>query len=181
MEQPHHVLKGTVQPMPITRVEITPRQGEGMRDVRGDVVRRQLMADHGLAVGEVRSICGYLIDGSTSAEAISSRVEDLFADPIIEVGATNTMLLATDHFSTPPEGVVSVGFKPGVTDNPGKAATDGFLTLFPEDTSARISTYITYAFFGLPSDCDLTWLASCLLYTSPSPRDRQKSRMPSSA
>ena len=26
-----------------------------------------------------------------------------------------------------------------------------------------------------------TWFSSCLLYTSPSPRDRQKSRMPSSA
>ena len=25
------------------------------------------------------------------------------------------------------------------------------------------------------------WLHTCLLYTSPSPRDRQKSRMPSSA
>ena len=25
------------------------------------------------------------------------------------------------------------------------------------------------------------WLKTCLLYTSPSPRDRQKSRMPSSA
>ena len=25
------------------------------------------------------------------------------------------------------------------------------------------------------------WLVACLLYTSPSPRDRQKSRMPSSA
>ena len=33
-------------------------------------------------------------------------------------------------------------------------------------------------------DCDLSFVAlpsSCLLYTSPSPRDRQKSRMPSSA
>ena len=28
---------------------------------------------------------------------------------------------------------------------------------------------------------DVTWLEGCLLYTSPSPRDRQKSRMPSSA
>ena len=27
----------------------------------------------------------------------------------------------------------------------------------------------------------VNWLRSCLLYTSPSPRDRQKSRMPSSA
>ena len=37
-------------------------------------------------------------------------------------------------------------------------------------------------------ECDITWLfdwvdlpVPCLLYTSPSPRDRQKSRMPSSA
>ena len=28
---------------------------------------------------------------------------------------------------------------------------------------------------------EFTWNTSCLLYTSPSPRDRQKSRMPSSA
>ena len=29
--------------------------------------------------------------------------------------------------------------------------------------------------------CQVSWISSCLLYTSPSPRDRQKSRMPSSA
>ena len=28
---------------------------------------------------------------------------------------------------------------------------------------------------------DNKWIEACLLYTSPSPRDRQKSRMPSSA
>ena len=28
---------------------------------------------------------------------------------------------------------------------------------------------------------DCYWFSNCLLYTSPSPRDRQKSRMPSSA
>ena len=28
---------------------------------------------------------------------------------------------------------------------------------------------------------DITWLRDCLLYTSPSPRDRTRSRMPSSA
>ena len=40
------------------RIEVTPLQTEGMRDVRGDVVRRQLIADHGVDVGIVRSICG---------------------------------------------------------------------------------------------------------------------------
>ena len=33
----------------------------------------------------------------------------------------------------------------------------------------------------LTSRADVDFYASCLLYTSPSPRDRQKSRMPSSA
>lgn len=133
-----------------------------MRDVRGDVVRRQLKADHGVEVADVRTVCGYLVNGATSTEAISERIEDLFADPIIEEGAANTLLLSTERFATSPDAVVSVGFKPGVTDNPGKAATDGFLTLFPEDREASISTYITYAFYGLPADCDLQWLAGTL-------------------
>lgn len=148
--------------MPMTRVEVTPRQGEGMRDVRGDVVRRQLMADHNVAVANVRSICGYLINGETPASAIAERVDDLFADPIIEIGATNTSMLATPTFGDGPETVITVGFKPGVTDNPGKAATDGFLTLFPEDSDANIATYTTYVFYGLPADCDATWLAGTL-------------------
>lgn len=133
-----------------------------MRDVRGDVVRRQLAADHGLSVATVRSICGYLIHGETPSSAVAPRVDDLFADPIIEHGLTNTMLLTTQSFATSPDAVITVGFKPGVTDNPGKAATDGFLTLFPNDPDARISTYLTYVFYGLPQDCDVHWLADTL-------------------
>ncbi len=148
--------------MPVTRVEVTPRQGEGMRDVRGDVVRRQLKADHGIDVSRVRSICGFLISGSTEAEAIAARVDDLFADPIIETGAANTTLLSTSVFDDDPDAVITVGFKPGVTDNPGKAATDGFVTLFPEDGDAKIATYITYSFYGLSADVDATWLAGTL-------------------
>ena len=90
-----------------------------MRDVRGDVVRRQLMADHGLSVATVRSICGYLIHGQTPSSDVAPRVDDLFADPIIEHGLTNTMLVTTDSFTTTPDAVITVGFKPGVTDNPG--------------------------------------------------------------
>ena len=133
-----------------------------MRDVRGDVVRRQLKADHGIDVAQVRSICGYLINGETTQERIAERVDDLFADPIIEQGATNTILLTTELFDSAPDAVITVGFKPGVTDNPGKAATDGFQTLFPTDSGAKIATYLTYAFYGLPSECDEGWLAGTL-------------------
>ena len=53
-----------------------------MKDVRGDVVRRQLAADHNVHVSEVRSIYGFLVNGETTAEPIAQRVDDLFADPI---------------------------------------------------------------------------------------------------
>ena len=148
--------------MSVTRVEVTPRQGPGMKDVRGNVVRRQLLTDHGVEVGEVRSICGYLISSDTPTEAIEARSDDLFVDPIIEHGLTNRLALTSDLFPTAPDAVVTIGFKPGVTDNPGKAALDGYTTLFPEDTGAAIATYITYVFYDLPPTCSVDWLASTL-------------------
>ena len=59
--------------------------------------------------------------------------------------------------------VVTIGFKAGVTDNPGKAALDGFLTIFPDaGADARISTYLTYAFTGVPKEIEVEWLAKQL-------------------
>ena len=133
-------------PVQDVRVEVTPLQTEGMRDVLGDVVQRQLFADHGIDVGKVRSIRGYLIRSTYSGSEIEPHVQDIFSDPIIEFGATNTSLLENQtFFPTPPSLTVTVGFKPGVTDNPGAAANDGFKVLFPEGEST-ISTYISYAF-----------------------------------
>ena len=49
--------------------------------------------------------------------------------------------------------------------------------------NAFIKAETVYRETGIPSLADDTGLEikACLLYTSPSPRDRQKSRMPSSA
>ena len=80
------------------RIEVTPLQTEGMRDVRGDVVRRQLIADHGIDVGIVRSICGYLIRSKYDASSITPRVQDIFSDPIIEFGAVDTTLIQDATF-----------------------------------------------------------------------------------
>ena len=49
-------------------------------------------------------------------------------------------------------------------------------------TSTLTDKSITAAsFYGLPVATEAAEAQTCLLYTSPSPRDRQKSRMPSSA
>ena len=150
--------------MQITRVEATPKSGEGLRDVRGDVVRRRLKADHNINLDQVRSIVGFLINSDIDSNSISERADDLFADPIIEYSTTNqTFLQSKEIFETKPEIVISVGFKPGVTDNPGKAALDGFRTIFPNASiDSDISTYITYAFYGVNGQATPEFIASKL-------------------
>ena len=59
--------------------------------------------------------------------------------------------------------MISVGFKPGVTDNPGKAALDGFRTIFPDaHQESDISTYITYSFYGLDGQTTPEFIAANL-------------------
>ena len=45
----------------------------------------------------------------------------------------------------------------------------------------HIATFEAHLFSSNVEHCTISNVDSCLLYTSPSPRDRQKSRMPSSA
>ena len=148
----------------IVRVEVTPRRGEGMRDVRGDSIRRQLATDYSIEFNQVRSIVGFLISSNVSEQQITTRVDDLFADPVIEISKIGESILTDEqHFPDEPDHSITIGFKPGVTDNPGKAALDGLFMLFPEaGISADISTYITYAFFDGPPNVDSTWLANKL-------------------
>jgi phosphoribosylformylglycinamidine synthase len=124
------------------------------------------MADHGIEVSEVRSITGFLIKSSVPSSDISERVNDLFSDPIIEDAVTDTLFLTSPlHFPIAPDAAITVGFKPGVTDNPGSAAYDGFRTIFTQDEpleDASISTYQTYIFYGLPSEVTAEWLATTL-------------------
>jgi len=148
----------------ITRVEVTPRTGKEMRDVRGDLLRRRLESDHNCKVTTIRSIMGYLIKSDISSKEIDKRVEDLFSDPIIEHSFTNENALSDNElFSEEPDAVVSIGFKPGVTDNPGTAALDGFKTIFPNTSiDSDISTYTTYSFYGLPNGFSASELAAKL-------------------
>ena len=148
----------------VVRVETTPKLGDGMRDVRGDSVKRQLAADHNLEIDSVRSIVGFLISSEITSEQVSERAVDVFADPIIEESATDNLHLNNKElFSIEPDMVVTIGFKPGVTDNPGKAALDGFKTIFQDaGEDARISTYLTYAFEGVPEGVEIEWLAKQL-------------------
>ena len=63
-----------------------------------------------------------------------------------------------------------------------KSGQGAAITLRSDVKIEKLSNNI-YSVDGTPADCVFMGLMAifCLLYTSPSPRDRQKSRMPSSA
>ena len=149
---------------PLQRVEVTPKSFAGLKDTRGESIRRQLASDHGLQVKEVRSIIGYLVKADLAIEQQQQMVTDLFCDPVIEHGSVNeSMLNNQELFSERPDVVIQIGFKPGVTDNAAQAGLDGLKTLFPVDANdAAISTTMTYIFYGLSTDIDCDWLATQL-------------------
>ena len=140
--------------------EVTTRNLEGLSDARGENVRSMLSADYDIDISTVRVILGYQVAADITVEEAETLVYDLFADPIIERGAANSRLL--DEFTPPPETAIQVGYKPGVTDNPGQAGLDGLTTLFPHHSSAKVATYRTYAFWGIPDGVEPERLATTL-------------------
>ena len=150
--------------MQVSRIEVTPRLMEGMKDVRGDVIRRQMAQDLSIEVADVRSIVGYLVNSDVNQNDIYARVDDIFCDPIIEKGYGGNLALNDEQlFNESPDLTISIAFKAGVTDNPGSAALDGFFTIFPQASKeSKVATYITYAFFGIPENCDTNNLAKSL-------------------
>ena len=147
------------------RVEVTPRIDGQAVDVRGNVVKARLLQDLDLNVERVRSICGFVVRSPLDATALGERVDDLFVDPIIEVGRLGSAWLSDDAlFPETPDLVITVGFKPGVTDNAGSAALDGLRTLFPEARieGVGVATDLTYAFYGLPAGVDGAVIAASL-------------------
>ena len=53
--------------------------------------------------------------------------------------------------------------------------------MLDKKTAKLINEQVTLEFYSAYLYLDFANFYTCLLYTSPSPRDRQKSRMPSSA
>ena len=74
-------------------------------------------------------------------------------------------------------------FVPGVQQAPLAGNTIGTDRAFLNKFMPRVDAHLHYRSIDVSSIKELSkrWFPRCLLYTSPSPRDRQKSRMPSSA
>ncbi len=142
-------------------IEVLPRVGGGLIDARGAAVLRQLVTDHGIGIGSVRSTLGYLVRGEFTESELTRMKIDLFSDPVIEAALVNASFLASDAFESAPDISILVGFKPGVTDNRGHAAIDGLDTLFP-GREAAVSSTLAYHFWDIDESIDAGWLAGQL-------------------
>ncbi len=140
--------------------EVTTKDLDGLSDSRGSSVRSMLSSDHGIYVERVRVILSYKVIAELTDKEAQFLIYDLFADPVIETASLDSRIL--DTFETSPETAIQIGFKPGVTDNPGQAGLDGLKTLFPELSEAKVATFKTYAFWGLPEEATPEKLASIL-------------------
>ena len=140
--------------------EVTTKDLDGLPDSRGESVRSMLKADYGIEVNSVRVILGYQVKSDISDSDAETLIYDLFADPVIEIGSKGSRML--DDFPNLPEAAIQVGFKPGVTDNSGQAGLDGLTTLFPNQSSAKVATFTTYAFWGIPEGITPSDLAVAL-------------------
>ncbi|MDE0953172.1 MAG: AIR synthase-related protein [Candidatus Poseidoniales archaeon] len=135
-----------------------------MTDARGDSVKSMLESDYAVSVSKVRVILGYQVKSDISKKEATKAIYDLFADPVIEYGALETSFLDNKElFPVSPQIAITVGFKPGVTDNAGQAGLDGLQTIFPNISKfSQIATTMTYLFWGVSDKISPKWLSSKL-------------------
>ena len=124
-----------------------------------------------------------ILSGTLDASASQGAPNGVFEIPVTvtdESGETFTTTLT--YTVTNPAPVVDTAIG-------SMSALDGDVVSIPSDISDPDGDELTYTATGLPAGLSIDpatgeimgTVDSCLLYTSPSPRDRQKSRMPSSA
>ena len=147
------------------RVEVTPRLDGQAVDVRGNVVKARLLQDlrPQRRAGAVHlRLCGPKPlgrHGTRRARGRPLRRPHHRGGPS-RFGVAERRAL----FPETPDLVITVGFKPGVTDNAGSAALDGLRTLFSEARieGVGVATDLTYAFYGLPAGADGAVIAASL-------------------
>ena len=104
---------------------------------------------------------------------------------LIALGEKDIILLRTRKATLPDDELVSYPVETDLTEALQKHKPDAIIVANP--TSIHLDIAVPAAEAGChillekPISHSLEQLDICLLYTSPSPRDRQKSRMPSSA
>jgi len=91
---------------------------DGIKDPRGERIRRELKEHLGLQVEGVSTLDVYTVDAALSQNEIEAAAAGPFSDPVIQEVAINRPLAR--NFDV----LIEVGYRPGVTDNVGRTARE---------------------------------------------------------
>ncbi|MBR5705752.1 MAG: phosphoribosylformylglycinamidine synthase subunit PurS, partial [Deltaproteobacteria bacterium] len=130
----------------VSRIEVALKSG--LRDARGDRVKRDLARHFAIDVRGVRTLDVYTLDAEFSAEELERIAHGPLCDPVIQDVAINRPL-AKDF-----DVLMEVGFLPGVTDNVGRTAREAIAELLGRPLAAGEGVYtsVQYLFEGELSD-----------------------------
>ena len=117
---------------------------DGVKDARGERVRREIREHLGIEVDSVRTLDVYTVDAALSDAEIEAAAAGPFSDPVIQEFVINRPL-ARDF-----DVLVEVGFRPGVTDNIGRTAREAiqYLTGRPFAAGEAVYTSVQYLLKG---------------------------------
>jgi phosphoribosylformylglycinamidine synthase len=118
---------------------------EGVRDARGERIRRELRDHLDIELENVRTLDIYTVAADLSEEEIQTAADGPFSDPVIQEVSVNRPLARQFDM------LIEVGFRPGVTDNAGRTAQEAvqYLTGRPFAPEEGVYTSIQYLFTGL--------------------------------
>jgi len=117
----------------------------GVKDARGERVRRELLEHLGERVERVQTLDVYTVDAQLTEAEIEQAAQGPFSDPVIQQVAINRPLASGFDM------LIEVGFRPGVTDNTGRTAKEAiqYITGRPFAADEGVYTSTQYLFTGL--------------------------------
>ncbi|NIQ38534.1 MAG: phosphoribosylformylglycinamidine synthase [Proteobacteria bacterium] len=142
------------------RIEIALKPN--LVDAVGEKVKRRIGRDLHLPVDQVRTISIYTVDADLSQDELEGIASDSYRDPISQDYAIDTPLASNFDW------LVEVGFKPGVTDNVGKTATEVATLRLGRSLGKeeRVYTSTQYVISGRVSRAQIERIATALLGNS---------------
>jgi phosphoribosylformylglycinamidine synthase subunit PurSL len=139
------------------RIEIALK--EGVRDARGERIRREIEHFLHLPVAAVTTLDVYTIDAQLSRPELELAAAGPLSDPVIQSWSIDRPLAGPFSYA------VEVGFRPGVTDNIGRTAREAieYLTGRQFQAGEAVYTSVQYLLSGPLSLADVEKITTGLL------------------
>jgi phosphoribosylformylglycinamidine (FGAM) synthase PurS component len=139
------------------RIEVALK--EGVRDARGERIRREIEHFLHLAVDEVRTLDVYTVDLPLEASQLEQAAAGPFSDPVIQEWSIDRPLACGFDYA------VEVGYRPGVTDNVGRTAREAAEYLAGRSFEDGQGVYyaVQYLLKGSLTSTDVEQIATGLL------------------